>query len=228
MLTYVLFDLDDTLLDFKKSEAQALRQTLVQMGIEPTEKTIARYSAINQSQWELLEEGEITREQVLHRRFDILFGELGVERSSHATQEVYEYLLGQGHDFIPGAEELLEAIHTEYELYLVSNGTAAVQDSRLKATGIGRYFKGIFISERVGFDKPSLEYFDRCFAEMPEGARESAMIVGDSLTSDIRGGKNAGILTCWYNPHGKTARADICPDYEITALSELPALLKRL
>lgn len=227
-MKYLLFDLDDTLLDFHKAEAWALRQALRRNGVEPTDAIAARYSEINQSQWELLEEQKITRQQVLVRRFQLLFQELGVDASCEETQECYEHMLAKGHDFMPGAQELLETLKGKYELYLVSNGTAMVQDARLRDSGIEKYFKGIFISERVGVDKPQKEFFDRSFATISDFDPSQAMIVGDSLTSDIRGGNNAGIRTCWYNPKHKPRRADIHVDYEIAELMELPKLLDTL
>ena len=227
-MKYLFFDLDDTLLDFHKAEAWALRQALRQSGIEPTDAIASRYSEINQSQWELLEEKKITREQVLIRRFQLLFGELGVHASCEDTQHCYENMLAKGHDFMPGAPELLELLKGRYQLYLVSNGTAMVQDCRLRDSGIEKYFQGIFISERIGVDKPQKEFFDRSFATIPDFDPSQAMIIGDSLTSDIRGGNNAGIQTCWYNPKHKPRRADIHVDYEISDLLELPKLLETL
>ncbi len=228
MLKTVFLDVDDTILDFRAAEAQALRGTLENLGLDPTPEAAALYSRINARQWELLEEGLLTREQVLTRRFDILFGELGVERSSSEAKKLYERLLSQGHWFMPGAEALLDALCGKYDLYIVSNGTGVVQDGRIASAGIARYFKDIFISERIGFDKPRREFFDACFARIPGFERERAVIVGDSLTSDIRGGINAGIRTCWYNPWGKQRREDIVPDHEITHLEELPALLEEI
>lgn len=227
-MKFLFFDLDDTLLDFHKAEAWALRQALRRSGIEPTDAIAARYSEINQRQWELLEEKKLTREQVLIRRFQLLFQELGVNASCEDTQQCYENMLAKGHDFMPGAPELLETLKGDYQLYLVSNGTAVVQDCRLRDSGIERYFQGIFISERVGVDKPQKEFFDRSFATIPNFDPDQAMIIGDSLTSDIRGGNNAGIRTCWYNPKHKPRRADIPVDYEIEDLLELPRLLESL
>lgn len=229
MIKYVLLDIDDTLLDFGKAEAAAIKKTFERIGIPATDEVIARYSEINNAQWSALERGELTRQQVLVRRFDILFEELGITGvPSEMAQASYEYLLGIGHYFIDGAVELLEALKDKYELYIVSNGTACVQDSRLASAGIAPYFKDIFISERIGAHKPSCEFFDRAFSRIEGFEREKAIIVGDRLSSDILGGINAGIKTCWFNPKRLPADPDIPADYEIHALNELPELLKNL
>ena len=229
MIKYVFLDIDDTLLDFGKAEAAAIKKTFERIGIPATEAVIRRYSEINDSQWALLEKGELTREQVLVRRFDILFDELGVRNvPSEMAQASYEYLLGIGHYFVDGAQELLEALKDEYELYIVSNGTAFVQDRRLKSSGIALYFKGIFISEHLGADKPSKEFFDIVFSKIEGFNKSEAIIVGDRLTSDVLGGINAGIKTCWFNPKGLPANPEIPADYEIRVLSELPQLLKKI
>lgn len=224
--TAILLDIDDTLLDFHKAEIAALTETLRRIGIEPQDATLIRYSEINVQMWEKLERGELTRDEVLVKRFELLFAELGEERSGREAAETYEGLLAGKAYLLPGAKELLETLYGRYELYIVSNGCAAVQDSRIGLAGIGGYFKGIFVSERVGADKPSKEFFDRCFGTMEGFSRERAIIVGDSLTSDILGGINAGIRTCWFDPKGKPGRDDIRPDFVISELMQLPALLE--
>ena len=226
MLKHVFLDLDDTILNFTAGEAKALTQALRESGIEPTEAILDRYHLINVAHWELLEEGRITREEVLVRRFEQLFRELGIPHSGVAVNDRYEHLLSRQHDFIPGAEQLLKDLAPRYDLYLASNGAAAVQHPRLDASGIRPYFKGIFISEELGADKPSKAFFDACFAAIPGFRTEEAVMVGDSLTSDIRGGRDAGLRTVWFNPQGREPRADIRPDYTIHALSELPSLLE--
>lgn len=228
MIRYVLFDVDDTLLDFGKAEAAAIRKTFERIGIPVTDELIRRYSEINAQQWSRFEKGEITREKLLTERFDILFSELGINVPSEMAQASYEYLLGIGHYFVDGAEELLEALKDKYELYIVSNGNASVQDRRLKSAGIIPYFKDIFISERVGFNKPSTEFFEACFEHIPGFEKDKAVIVGDRLSSDILGGINAGVKTCWFNPRGDAPDPDIPADYEIKHLSELPALLESI
>ena len=226
MLKHIFLDLDDTILNFTAGEAKALTQALRESGIEPTEAILDRYHLINVAHWELLEEGRITREEVLVRRFEQLFRELGIPHSGVAVNDRYEHLLSRQHDFIPGAEQLLKDLAPRYDLYLASNGAAAVQHPRLDASGIRPYFKGIFISEELGADKPSKAFFDACFAAIPGFRTEEAVMVGDSLTSDIRGGRDAGLRTVWFNPQGREPRADIRPDYTIHALSELPSLLE--
>lgn len=225
MFRTIFLDLDDTLLDFGAAEHVAVARTFREIGLEPTEELLARYSAINLSQWEAFERGEITRERVLVRRFELLFAELGVGLDAASTEDRYRGYLGIGHYFIDGAVELLDYLAPKYDLYLASNGVAATQDSRLKSAGIGHYFKAIFISETTGHHKPERAYFDYCFAHIPDFDPETALMIGDSLTSDILGGINAGLRTCWFNPSHKPRRPDIVPDYEVHALSELRGFL---
>ena len=203
MLKNIFLDLDDTILNFTAGEAKALSQTLREAGIEPTVAILDRYHIINTAHWELLEEGRLTRDEVLVQRFEQLFRELGVDHSGKAISERYEVLLSCQHDFMPGAEQLLKDLSSRYDLYLASNGAAAVQNPRLDDAGLRPYFKGIFISEEMGADKPSKAFFDACFAAIPGFRLEETVMVGDSLTSDIRGGSNAGLRTVWFNPLGR-------------------------
>ena len=227
MLEFLLIDLDDTILDFQKAEHIALRNTLRAFGVEPTDETCELYSRINRACWEALERGEMTRPQVAVGRFAELFAKVGVTADAADCNRYYWEQLSIGHYFLPGAEETLKELACRYRLYIASNGTKSVQQPRLESAGIGKYFADIFISEDLGADKPSKVFFDRSFARIPGFDPAKAMIVGDSLTSDIRGGINAGIATCWVNPNKKASGA-IRPDYEIESLSQLPALLKTL
>ena len=228
MVKSIFLDLDDTILDFRRAERRAISETLRRFGIDPTPAVVDRYHELNRQQWELLEEGKLTRPQVLTRRFDLLFGELGVDRSSQEAQAAYEAQLSQGHFFMPGARELLETLAPRYDLYLATNGTPVVQTGRIQSAGIAPYFKDIFISERLGANKPSPAFFQACFAAIPNFDPAAALVVVDSLTSDIRGARNVGLRSCWYNPEDLPSRPDIVPDYTIHALEELPPLLERL
>jgi len=228
MFEYLFLDLDDTILDFQKAEALALSKTLRSFGLEPTETVLKRYNLINKAHWEALERKELTREQVLVGRFHVLFEEMGITVEPVSVARAYEDNLSIGHYFLPGAEEAVEALSKKYKLYLASNGTAKVQAGRLKSANISRFFQEVFVSQELGANKPSLEYFEKCFARIPGFEKAKAIIVGDSLTSDILGGQNAGIATCWVNPHHKPRREDIRVDYEIEALSQLEDLLESL
>ena len=228
MVKSIFLDLDDTILDFRRAERRAISETLRRFGIDPTPAVVDRYHELNRQQWELLEEGKLTRPQVLTRRFDLLFSELGVDRSSQEAQAAYETQLSQGHFFMPGARELLETLAPRYDLYLATNGTPVVQAGRIQSAGIAPYFKNIFISEKLGANKPSPAFFRACFAAIPDFDPAAALVVGDSLTSDIRGARNVGLRSCWYNPEDLPSRPDIVPDYTIHALEELPPLLEWL
>lgn len=227
MVQNILFDLDETLLDFKRSESRALSNMLRHIGVEPTEKVISRYSEINKSRWKLLEQGLLTRQQVKESRYEILFAELGVEYSAAEATAYYEDQLSQKGFVFPDTIKLLETLHGRYRMYIVSNGGSNVQSGRLADSGIGKYFEDIFISEDAGAEKPSREFLDYCFGRRPEIKADETVIIGDSLTSDIQGGINAGIRTIWFNPDGQQA-ADIHPDYEVKNLMEIPALLEEL
>lgn len=226
MFKFVLMDLDDTLLDFHSSEAWALKNALSSLGVDSSEKTVARYSEINDSLWKKLEQGKITRERLLVERFEILFSELGADCSAHETWKMYESYLSKTHFFVPHAKELLEDIYNEYELYIVSNGTASVQHGRIACSELSKYFRGIFISQEIGINKPQKGFFDYCFNKIPDFLKEKAIIVGDSLTSDIKGGNNAGIQTCWYNPRGIKCPDDVTVNYEIKDILQLKNILK--
>ena len=228
MIRNVLFDLDDTLFDFHKAEKIALTKTLVHFGIDPTEETLALYSTINAAHWKRLELGEISREEVKVGRYRELFKTIGVECDPVKATAYYESMLAIGHYFMPGAPELLEVLYGKYRLYIVSNGTAKVQEGRIGSSGIAKYMDGIFISQILGANKPDKQFFDICFAEIPDFSLSETVIIGDSLSSDIKGGINAGITTVWFNPKGIENDNDIKPDYTIKELSEVPGLLSQI
>ena len=224
----VFLDLDNTLLDFDRSEATALGKTLRERGIHPSEEMLRRYHVINMACWKKLETGELTREQVMAVRFERLLAEYHAAGSGREVSERYEALLAKEHHLMPGARELLETLAPRYDLYAASNGSAAVQYQRLYDAGVTGYFRDIFISEEVGFDKPDPRFFQRCFDTIPGFSRERAILVGDSLTSDIRGGRAARIRTCWYAPGQMEREPQPRPDFIITELGQLPELLAGL
>ena len=224
----VLLDLDNTILDFNKAERIALGRALGELGLPVSDEIAARYNKINIRHWEMLEDGILTREQVLVQRFETLFRELGVEADADRAQSLYESYLAEGHWFMPGAEDLLETLRGSCRLFICSNGSQSVQDGRIASAGIAPYFEKLFISEHMDGNKPELRFFEDCFRQIPSFKRNRAIILGDSLSSDIRGGINAGILTCWFNPDKRENSGPIKPDYEIVKLAEFPALLETI
>lgn len=154
-MRFIFLDLDDTILDFHRAERQALSQTLRHFHVDPTDAVLDRYHVLNRRQWELLEEGKLTRPQVLVRRFQLLFDELGIRAAPQEVCQLYEEQLAQGHFFVPGAQELLEALHTRYELYLATNGTPEVQNSRIESAGIAAISKTSSSPNRWGPISPA-------------------------------------------------------------------------
>ena len=228
MIEFLFLDLDDTILDFHKAERIAINKTLRDFGLEPTEEVLGRYHVINKWHWEQLELGTLTRAEVQWKRFDALFSEFGVAADPHACAVRYMENLSIGHYFLPGAEETVDYLSKHYRLFLTSNGTASVQKGRMTSANLYRFFEKVFVSQEIGYNKPSKDYFERAFAQIEGFDRSKAIIVGDSLSSDILGGNNAGIATCWVNPTHAPRKEGIRVDYEIEALSQLPQLLEQL
>ena len=228
MVEFLFLDLDDTILDFHKAERVAVSKTFREFGIEPTEELLHRYHLINKSCWERLERREWTREQVLVNRFQMVFDEVGADADPARFASCYESNLSVGHYFLPGAEEAVMALHKKYRLFLASNGTAKVQAGRLTSANLYRFFEKVFVSQEIGANKPAAEYFERSFAQIPGFEKEKAIMVGDSLTSDILGGIHAGIRTCWVNPSHAPGNPEIRPDYEVESIAQLEVLLETL
>ena len=228
MIEFLFLDLDDTILDFHKAERIALSKTIREFGVEPTEEVLHRYHLINKWHWEQLELGKLTRDEVLRNRFGVLFEEFGVEADKAACAKAYEQNLSVGHWFLPRAEETVDYLSKHYRLFLTSNGTASVQKGRMTSANLYRFFEKVFVSQEIGYNKPSKAYFDGCIARISGFDPAKTMIVGDSLSSDIKGGINAGIATCWINPTHAPGREDIKPDYEIEYLHQLPGVLESL
>ena len=228
MVEFLFLDMDNTILDFDMAERIALPKTLAAFGISASDDLVARYHAINKLCWEMLERGEIVRAEIGTRRFGALFAQEGVIGDPETCNALYLKNLGIGHYFLPGAEEAVHSLSKKYRLYIASNGTASVQEGRMTSANLYPYFEKVFVSQNLGANKPAKEFFDRSFAQIPDFDPEKAMIVGDSLTSDILGGINAGIATCWVNPQHKLGNPDIQPDYEIESLAQLEALLETI
>lgn len=222
----LFLDMDGTFLDFAAAERGAFYKTFLEHKIQPEESCYRRYSAINDSLWKAFERGEIEKDAIRRRRFSLLFEELGIDLDGAAAETFYETALGREHALMPHGREVLEFLSERYPLYVVTNGFQKVQESRLKLADIERFITKTFISEQIGYQKPQKEFFDACFAGIvPAPARQEVLLIGDSLTSDIQGARNAGIASCWFNPEGRFNESSVRPDYEIRSLLELKELL---
>lgn len=222
---HLLFDVDDTLLDFAAAEHVALRLLFEEHALPFTPESVATYRRINRELWGSFEAGAITRDEVLHTRHSRLFLEFGREVDGAALDRRFSHHLEAGHQMMEGAFELIVSLQDDYDLYLVTNGVSRVQDTRLRASGLHSFFKGIFVSEDTGYQKPMKQYFDYVFARIPGFSTQATLIIGDSLSADIQGGCAAGLDTCWFNPGAKANASGVVPTYEIRRLDELHGIL---
>ena len=224
MSNTVLFDLDDTILDFHECEKRALTAVLKKLGIKATAERIALYSEINDKMWKKLERGEATREVVLTERFAEFFAAVNADTDAELGRAEYEKQLSEQAVFIPGDQDMLERLYKKYDLYIVSNGTSHVQAGRIAKAGIAKYFKDIFISHNIGVNKPDVRFFEYCAAHIGGFERERTVIVGDSPSSDIQGGKNFKIATVRFDPHFLPALPEA--DRVIHSLDEIDGVLE--
>lgn len=227
--TTVFWDLDQTLLDFDRSMEYALQAVFAQYGLKINEEMTARYSVINRSYWLRLESGELSKEQVTVGRFRTFFEELGITHVSPEELNVdYQRELGSVFFFMEGAKELVALLKERwYRQYVVTNGVNATQANKMRLSGLDRIMDGVFVSELMGYPKPRKEFFDGCFAALSDVDRNKCILVGDSLTSDMRGAENAGIASCWFNPEKQEKDVDVRTDYEIRRLEELISILEQ-
>ena len=221
----LLFDVDDTLLDFGAAEKEALRLLFKEQKIPLTPEIEAHYKRINQNLWKSFEKGKIYRDEVVNTRFSILFKAYNREVDGALLEKSYRSYLEEGKQLVHGALELISDLQDQFDLYIVTNGVSKTQYKRLGASGLYPLFKDIFVSEDTGSQKPMKEYFDYVFARIAKFDVNQALIIGDSLSADIKGGQLAGLDTCWFNPEKKPNHTKIVPTYEIQKLEELYCIL---
>jgi len=224
----ILWDVDGTLLNFEAAERVAIRKCFAQFGLgECSDAMLEDYSAINRSYWERLERGELTKPEVLTGRFYEFFRKYNLDTSLvSAFNDQYQLALGDTVCFHDNAYELVKSLSGRVEQYVVTNGTRVAQERKLANSGLGAMMNGIFISELLGAEKPSPAFFDAVWARIGRRPADEVLIVGDSLTSDMRGGNNAGILCCWYNPAGKPLPKELRIDYDIRNLQQVSDICK--
>lgn len=228
MITTILWDVDGTLLNFLAAEKAAIRSLFEEYHLGVcSDEMLKRYSSLNKNYWEMLERGEIEKKALLVGRFRDFFEKEGIDSSLAAEfNEKYQLRLGDTIVYCDDSLEIVKSLRGKVKQYVVSNGTVIAQTKKLRLSGLGELMDGVFLSEELGVEKPSVRFFDQVFAKIGPVDRSEVMIVGDSLTGDIRGGNNAGIVTCWYNPEGTAAKEAVRIDHEIRDLHEVYVLLK--
>lgn len=227
MIKVILWDIDGTLLNFEAAENYAIRKCfeIFEMG-SCTDEMIVRYSVINKKYWERLERGEISKPEVLVGRYREFFEKEGLPvENAEAFNTEYQIRLGDTAFFYDNAYELVKKLKSQVKQYAVTNGTLVAQERKLKKSGLDKLLDGVFISDVLGVEKPNIGFFDKVFAEIGDYEKDEVLIVGDSLTSDIQGGNNAGIRCCWYNPKQSADAGNRRIDYEIRDLWEVEKII---
>lgn len=227
LFTTILWDVDGTLLDFEYSQKAALTKCFQTIGKTITEEILKRYSEINDMFWKKLELGEVTKAQLLNGRFTQLFEELNIcDVDVDTFRKEYQEGLGTIFAYLDDSLEICRFLRGKVKQYVVTNGVTSTQMSKLKLSGFYDIMDGLFISEQIGAPKPQKAFFDYCFSHVEEQDKSRILLVGDSLSSDIKGGITAGIPTCWYRAEGTDNPTDLQPSYEIHDLHQLFEILK--
>lgn len=225
-ITTIFWDVDNTLLDFEYSMRNSLKQCFLTVGVTDSDEMIARYAEINDMYWKRLERGEITKAKLLVGRFQDLLAEFHLEHIDYIKfKDEFQANLGTIYSYLDDSLNICKALQTKYKQYVVTNGVAHTQHSKLGLSGFKDVMNGLFISDEIGFNKPDVRFFEYCLAHIGEQDKDKILIVGDSLTSDIKGGNSVGIKTCWYNPQGKPLEEGYQVDYEIHDLHDIYEVL---
>lgn len=223
--TTLLFDVDDTLLDFQAAESQALKALFEKEGLNFTSDKEKLYKEVNEARWRAFETGEMSRDEVVNGRFGAFFQLLNHEVDSLAMEQAYRAFLNEGHQLLGNSLEVVQHFAEKADLYIVTNGVSKTQFKRLEDSKLLPYFKEVIVSEDTGYQKPMIEFFEYTFAKIPNLNKAQTVIIGDSLSSDIQGGINAEIDTIWLRPDTPKTPLAIEPTHQIRQLEDLYSLL---
>lgn len=223
---WLLFDADDTLLDFKLGEKRAITATFESVGLPTDDEVIETYSRINDDLWKMLERGEVTKDRLKVLRFEQFCEHYGFDLDGAALADAYVENLKKQTVLLDGAEDVCRALYGKYKMYIITNGIEAVQTARFGGCAIKEYFEKCYISDAIGVAKPKKGFFDAVAADIPDFDKSQALIIGDSLTSDIKGGVEYGIDTCWLNSHGKDVPEGMNITYVIKDIREVLGILE--
>jgi 2-haloacid dehalogenase len=228
MFKVLLWDLDNTILDFNLAQANSLKAAFERFGLgDCSDETIETFAEINAAHWQMLEEGKITKDEVYKFRFEALLKEIGKTGAVDPLEinEAFEKGICNTISFLDDSFNLLCSLKDDFALYCVTNGATEIQKKRLSDSKLSGIFRKVFISDEIGYDKPNKEFFDCVLANIIPCDKSEILIIGDSLTSDMKGGNNAGIKCCWYNPNSAPKPNNLRIDYEIKELAEIQKIL---
>lgn len=220
----VFIDIDDTLLDFTKCANDAIKSACNKFGVPYTTTLVDTFHPINLDLWHRLEKKEVTKEKLFDTRFQIVFDKLGIKADGIAFETAFRENFHESAILVDGARDLLEYLRSKNKVYVASNASMHQQTNRMKKAELDGYIDGYFVSEEIGFPKPQKEFFDACFKALPDVKPQDVVMIGDSLSADIKGACEYGLKTIWYN-HRNEPTSDVKCDYIVSRLSEVKNIL---
>jgi len=223
---WLIFDADGTLFDFHQGETTALQLTTQRHGISYSSDLHGAYSAISAELWRQFELGEISLMHLRVERFERLFTELGIDRRAESFNIDFMEALGEQRQLLPGAEAVVHDLSSRFRLLLATNGISVVQRPRFAHSSIRKYFEDVVISDEIGVAKPQVGFMAEAFSRMGQPKKSDVLMIGDSLSSDVAGGANFGIDTCWFNPEGHALDGSPKPTFEIADLNEIDGIVR--
>ena len=224
MIKAVLCDLDNTILDFDACSKKSMINAFKKFSLEYKEEMFEVFYKKNKELWAEVERGNLTVERLYEIRWNSIFELLGINEDGLAFEKVFHKGIEEGYEKMEGAEEFLTFLSGKYQVYAASNAPYHQQKTRLLKANLLGFFEELFVSGEIGFGKPKREFFDYCLNALKLNPEE-VIIIGDSLLADIKGGANAGIKTCWFNPENKPITTEVCPDYVIENLAQIKNIL---
>lgn len=225
MFKIVFIDVDNTLLDFNECSKAAMKQCFLEAKLAYSEDMFPVFITTNNALWRALERGELTKTRLREIRWDTILNKLGLSYDGKVLEARFEELLTESHIPVSGALDTLKYLAERYDVYAVTNGFSSTQKNRLMLAGMQQYVKASFVSEAIGYDKPSASFFDACLRRIGNPPKEDIILIGDSLTADIGGGMAYGLCCCWYNHNAEPVPDDLSVDYIISDIRELKSIL---
>ena len=221
MIKIVLIDIDNTLLDFNRCASFSMRKAFKDVGLKAPDNLETEFHKVNNALWLGIENGNVTKEELHDNRWNMILKNIGIEYDGIILEKLFRKYLDESHETIDGAPELVRYLSERYRVFAASNAFYSQQTNRLKLSGMADYIEDVFVSEKIGFEKPTKEYFDKCFEIMGNPPKNEVIIIGDSLSADIEGGIHYGIKTCWFNPNKQKPPLSYKIDYIVDDLKQI-------